>query len=353
MFHTHLTAPARKPFSTALATAGAAVLLATASALPAAAQEKVIFATNWKAQAAHGGFYQALADGTYKKYGLDVEIQQGGPMVNNRPLLPAGKIDFLMTGNLLHSFDNLKNKVPTVAVMSAFQKDPQAIFAHPGQGYSSFKDLTRAPVAFIGKDGQFSFWQWMKSEYGFRDEQLKPYTYNVGPFLADKKSVQQGYAIEEPLGIKAKAGFEPMVFLLADQGFNTYSTTVETRAEVVRSKPELVQKFVDASILGWTNYLYGNNRAANELIKKANPDMNDATLAGSLALMKQMGIVDSGEAQTLGIGAMNEARVKDFFAKMVKAGLYKAGEIDPAEAVTTQFVNKGVGVDLRKQLTGK
>ena len=208
----------------------------------AAAQDKVIFATNWKAQAAHGGFYQALADGTYKKYGLDVEIQQGGPMVNNRPLLPAGKIDFLMTGNLLHSFDNLKNKVPTVAVMSAFQKDPQAIFAHPGQGYATFKDLTRAPVAFIGKDGQFSFWQWMKSEYGFRDEQLKPYAYNVGPFLADKKSVQQGYAIEEPLGIKAKAGFEPMVFLLADQGFNTYSTTVETRAELVRSKPQLVQR---------------------------------------------------------------------------------------------------------------
>jgi len=319
----------------------------------ACAQEKVVFATNWKAQAAHGGFYQALADGTYKKFGLDVEIQQGGPMANNRPLLPAGKIDFLMTGNLLHSFDNVKNGVPTVVVASMFQKDPQAIFAHPGQGYRTFKDLASAPVAFIAKDAQFSFWQWMKSEYGFKDEVLKPYAYNVGPFLADKKSVQQGYSIEEPLTIKAQSGVEPLVFLLADNGFSTYSTTLETRLEVVKTKPQMVQKFVDASVIGWYNYLYGDNKPANELIKKVNPDANDAGLQGSLSLMKQLGIVDSGEASAKGIGAMSEARVKDFYDKMVKAGLYKAGDVDLSKVMTTQFVNKGVGLEVKKRLTGK
>jgi NitT/TauT family transport system substrate-binding protein len=317
------------------------------------AQDKVVFATNWKAQAAHGGFYQALADGTYKKFGLDVEIQQGGPMANNRPLLPAGKIDFLMTGNLLHSFDNVKNGVPTVVVASMFQKDPQAIFAHPGQGYSTFKDMAKAPVAFIAKDAQFSFWQWMKSEYGFKDEALKPYAYNVGPFLADKKSVQQGYSIEEPLTIKAQAGFDPVVFLLADNGFSTYSTTLETRVDVVKNKPQMVQKFVDASIIGWYNYLYGDNKAGNDLIKKVNPDATDAGLQGSLSLMKQLGIVDSGEAVAKGIGAMSEARVKDFHDKMVKAGLYKAGEVDLSRVITTQFVNKGVGLDAKKRLTGR
>ena len=243
-------------------------LALTAAAFAAQAQEKVVFATNWKAQAGHGGFYQALVDGTYKKYGLDVEIQQGGPMVNNRPMLPAGKIDFLMTGNLLQSFDNVKNGVPTVVVAAFFQKDPQAMFAHPGQGFDTFKDMTKAPVAFIGKDGQFSFWQWMKSEHGFKDSQLKPYTFNVGPFLADKKSIQQGYAISEPLSIKAQAGFDPVVQLLADNGFSTYSTTIETRADLVKTKPETVRKFVEASIIGWNNYLYGDNKAANELIAK-------------------------------------------------------------------------------------
>ena len=317
------------------------------------AQEKVIFATNWKAQAGHGGFYQAVADGTYKRMGLDVEIQQGGPQANNRPLLAVGKIDFLMAGNLLLSFDNVKNGVPTVVVASIFQKDPQAIFAHPGQGYEKFSELTKAPVAFISKDGQFSFWQWMKAEHGFKDEQLKPYVFNVGPFLADKKSVQQGYSISEPISIKAQAGFDPVVHLLADNGFSTYSTTIETRADLVKNKPEMVQKFVDASLLGWYNYLYGDNKAANEMIKKANPEATDAGIAGSIELMKKLGIVDSGEALQNGIGAMNTARIKDFYDKMVKAGLYKATDVDLSKVATTQFVNKKIGMDVKQKLGGK
>lgn len=336
-----------------LASTAATLLLAITACSGALAQEKVVFATNWKAQAAHGGFYQALADGTYARAGLQVEILQGGPQVNNRPLLPAGKIDFLMTGNLLHTFDNVKNGVPTIVVASMFQKDPQAMFAHPGQGYDRFADLARAPTVFVAKDGQFSFWQWMKAEHGFRDAQLKPYNYNLGPFLADKKSVQQGYSIAEPLAIQAQAGFDPVVHLLADHGYSTYSTTLETRADMVRNKPETVRKFVEASILGWVNYLYGDNRAANALIRKANPEVTEAELAGSIALMKKLGIVDSGEALTRGIGALNEARIRDFHDKMVKAGLYKPGEVDLAKVATTQFVNRGVGLDVKKQLGAK
>lgn len=337
--------------SIAIKVVAAGAMLAGAAA--AFAQEKVVFATNWKAQAGHGGFYQALADGTYKKYGLDVEIQQGGPQVNNRPLLATGKIDFLMAGNLLLTFDNVKNGVPTTVVAAIFQKDPQAIFAHPGQGYDKFADLAKAPTVFISKDGQFSFWQWMKAEHGFKDEQLKPYTFNVGPFLADKKSVQQGYSISEPVSIKAQAGFDPVVHLLADNGFSTYSTTIETRLDMVQKKPETVRKFVEASIVGWNNYLYGDNKAANEMIKKANPEATDAGIQGSIDLMKKLGIVDSGEALTRGIGTMSEARIKDFHDKMVKAGLYKPGEVDLSKVATTQFVNKGIGLDVKKKLGGK
>lgn len=323
------------------------------SASSAFSQEKVTFGTNWFAQPGHGGFYQAVVDGTYKRYGLDVEIVQGGPQVNNRPLLPTGRLDFLMTGNLLLSFDNVKNKVPTTVVAAIFQKDPQAIFAHPNQGYRTFADLTKANPIFISKDGQFSFWQWMKAEHGFKDENLKPYVFNVGPFLADKTSAQQGYSISEPISIKAQAGFDPMVFLLADNGFSTYSTTIETRTELVRTKPDLVQKFVDASLIGWNNYLYGDNKAANELLKKTNPNLTDAGIAGSIDLMKKLGIVDSGEALTNGIGAMSQARIKDFHDKMVKAGLYKAGEVDLNLVATTQFVNKKVGMDVKQRLGGK
>ena len=319
-------------------------------AVPASAQDKVVFATNWKAQAAHGGFYQALADGTYRKHGLDVTIQQGGPQVNNRPLLPAGKIDFLMTGNLLHSFDNVKNGLPVVVVAAMFQKDPQALLAHPGQGYEKFADLAKAPVVMVAKDGQFTWWQWLKVQHGFKDEQLKPYNYNLGPFLANQKAVQQGYSVAEPIYVENQAKFKPVVHLLADHGFSTYSTVIEARTDTVKNNPDLIRRFVDASILGWYNYLYGDRKAANALMRRDNPEMTDDELERSVALIREQGVVDSGEALSKGVGAMSEARIRDFHDKMVKAGLYKPGEVDLSKVATLEFVNKGVGLDVKKRL---
>ena len=316
---------------------------------PRAQPDRVVFATNWKAQAAHGGFYQALADGTYERYGLSVTIRQGGPQVNNRPLLPAGRIDFLMTGNLLHAFDNVKNGLPTVQVAAIFQKDPQALIAHPGQGYELFERLKEAPVVLVAKDAQFTWWQWLKVTHGFRDEQLRPYNFNLGPFLANPRAVQQGYSIAEPIYVRNEGGFEPVVHLLADHGFDTYSTLIETRVQMVQDHPDLVQRFVDASILGWTSYLYGDRRAANAAMRRDNPDISEAELEASVALMRSQGIIDSSDAITLGIGAMKLERIAHFLGSMVQAGLYSAGEIDPARVATLQFVNRGVGLDLKRR----
>jgi NitT/TauT family transport system substrate-binding protein len=258
-----------------------------------------------------------------------------------------------MTGNLLHSFDNVKNNVPTVVVAAMFQKDPQALMAHPGQGYENFAKLKDAPVALIAKDGQFSWWQWLKAVHGFKDEALKPYNYNLGPFLANKRSIQQGYSVAEPIYIENQGKFKPVVHLLADHGFSTYSTVIEARTDTVRDKPQLVQRFVDASIIGWVNYLYGKRAAANAMMMKDNPEMTEAEIEASVALMKSQGIVDSGEAQANGIGAMSSARIKDFYDQMVKAGLYKAGEVDLGKVATLQFVNKKVGQDVKARLGAK
>ena len=340
--------PSRRAFARSTITACAAV--AGLAALPALARDQVTFATNWKAQAAHGGFYQAVADGTYRKHGLEVTIRPGGPQVNNRPLLPAGKIDFLMTGNLLHSFDNVKNGLPVVAVAAIFQKDPQALVAHPGQGHEDFARLKDAPVVMVAKDAQFSWWQWLKVTHGFRDGQLKPYNYNLGPFLANPKAVQQGYAVAEPIYVENQGRFKPVVHLLADHGFSTYSTLIETRTELVKNKPDLVRRFVDASIIGWVNYLYGDRQAANAMMRRDNPEMSDDEIERSVALMKSLGIVDSGESLTKGIGAMNAARIRDFHDQMVKAGLYKAGEVDLAKVASFEFANRGVGLDVKRGL---
>ncbi len=323
-----------------------AAVAATVVASGAMAQDKVTFGTNWLAQGGHGGFYQALADGTYAKYGLEVTIEQGGPQVNNRPMLAAGKLDFLMAGNLLLSFDNVRNGIPTVVVASYFEKDPQVMLAHKGS-YESFEDLVNAPQILISKDGQFSFWAWMVKAKGFKDEQLRPYGYNLAEYLQDPMMVQQGYGTAEPIYAK-EAGADPEAFLLADYGWNTYSTTVEARTEMVASNPDLVQRFVDASTIGWYNYMYGDNSLGNAAIIAANPEQTVAKLTEEVAQMKALGIIGTGYQAEVGIGAIDMARVQAFYDLAISTGILEAGSVDVTKVATDQFVNKKVGMDLIK-----
>ncbi len=322
-----------------------AVLIAISPAGAQTRLDKVSFGTNWVAEAEHGGFFQALADGTYRNYGLDVTIVPGGPNDNNRILLIAGKLDFFMAANTMMSFDAVANNVPVVTVAAIFQKDPQVFLTHPQSKVDKLEDL-KPLTLFVSKEGIASYFQWLKSEYGFSEEKVKPYTFNSQPFLADKQSAMQGYVTSEPFAVEKAAKFKPGIILLADHGFNTYSTLIETRRELVDKKPDLVQRFVDASIIGWYKYLYGDNAPANAMIKKLNPEMTDELLAYSVAKMKEYGIVDSGDALRDGIGAMSDARAASFFDKMVRAGVVRR-DIDFRGSYTLRFINKGVGLDLR------
>lgn len=315
------------------------------AAFPAAAQDKVSFGTDWLAQAEHGGFYQAVADGTYAEHGLDVTIVPGGPQAANRALLIAGRIDFYM-GGVLSSLDSVKEGIPMVTVAAFFQKDPQVLMAHPDSGYETFADLAKADKIIMGKDVLVTKFEWMKANYeGFSDEQYVPYTFNPAPFIADPTSVQQGYITSEPFAIEQQGGFKPKLFLFADEGYNAYSTTIETSQKLVDENPDLVQRFVDASIIGWYNYLYGDNTAANELIKQDNPEMTDEQLAFSLEKLKEYGILVSGDALDKGIGCLTEERYGDFFAKLAEIGLYEP-DLEWSKAIDTRFVCKGVGMEL-------
>ena len=333
----------------ALTASQAAILMAAVIFIsPGHAQtalDKVSFGTNWVAEAEHGGFFQALADGTYKAYGLDVTIVPGGPNDNNRMLLIAGKLDFFMAANTLMSFDAVANNVPVVTVAAMFQKDPQVFVTHPESKITKLEELNPLTL-FVSKEGISSYFQWLKSEYGFSEEKVRPYTFNSQPFLANKQSAMQGYVSSEPFAIEKSAAFKPGVILLADYGFNAYSTLIETRNDLVDKKPDLVQRFVDASIVGWYHYLYGDNAPANEMIKKLNPEMTDELLAYSIARMKEYGIVDSGDSLHDGIGAITDARMASFFDKMVRAHVVRS-DIDYRKAYTLRFINKGVGLDLR------
>jgi NitT/TauT family transport system substrate-binding protein len=307
--------------------------------------DKVSFGTNWVAEAEHGGFFQAVADGTYAKYGLDVTIVPGGPNDNNRMLLIAGKLDFFMAANTLMSFDAVANNVPVVTVAAIFQKDPQVLLTHPEANITRLEEL-KPLTLFVSKEGISSYFQWLRSEYGFNEDKVRPYTFNPQPFLANKQSAMQGYVTSEPYAIEKKAGFKPGIILLADYGFNSYSTLIETRSDLIDKKPDLVQRFVNASLVGWYNYLYGDNSAANATIKKLNPEMTDELIGYSITKMKEYGIVDSGDALRDGIGAMTDARIASFFDKMVRAHVVRS-DIDYRKSYTLRFINKGVGLDLR------
>ena len=305
---------------------------------------EVSFGTNWVAQAEHGGFYQSVADGTYNECGLDVTIIPGGPQVNNRALMLAGRMDFHMGGDLLQAFSAAQENIPVVNLAAIFQKHPQVIVAHPGEAdsWEELKDLT----LLIGDNGFQSYYQWMIAAHGFTAEQRQPYTFNPAPFLADKRVGMQGYLSSEPFLVKKEGGFDPNVFLIADAGYSSYATTIEAMQQTIDERPEVVKCFVEGSIKGWYNFLYGDNAGAIALIKEANPEMGDDKIAYAIGKLTEWGIVDSGDTETMGIGVITDAKVEDFYNKMVEAGVVDAG-IDYKKTYTTQFVGNGVGMDLK------
>jgi NitT/TauT family transport system substrate-binding protein len=235
--------------------------------------------------------------------------------------------------------------VPVVEVAAMFQKDPQVFLTHPESKVAKLEDL-KPLTLFVSKEGIASYFQWLKSEYKFSEDKVRPYTFNSQPFIADKQSAMQGYVTSEPYAVEQAAKFKPGVLLLADYGFNTYSTLIETRSDLIDKKPDLVQRFVDASIVGWYHYIYGDNAPGNAMIKKLNPEMTDDLLAYSVTKLKEYGIVDSGDTLKNGIGAMTDERVASFFDKMVRAGVVHS-DIDFHKGYTLRFTNKGVGLDLR------
>ncbi len=321
--------------------AGTALLGALFVAAPALALDTVTFGTDWKAEAEHGGFYQALATGIYEKHGLAVKLQPGGPQINHAQLLAAGRLDFNIASNSFIPLNFVKEGIPMVAVAAFFQKDPQALLAHPGEGNDNLAALKGKPI-MIGNDTRVGSWLFLKAKFGYTDDQIRPYTFNIAPFLADKKAIQQGYVTSEPF-IMESEGVKPSVMLLGDYGYTGYAAVIQTSKKLTEEKPDLVQRFIDASIEGWYSYLNGDPAPGNALIKKDNPEETDALLSFGHERLKEYGIVDSGDAKAMGIGAMTEARWAEFFKLMSSQGVYPA-DMDWKKAIAMQFVNKKVGL---------
>jgi NitT/TauT family transport system substrate-binding protein len=311
------------------------IALALLGASAAQAQEKFTYLTNWFAQAEHGGFYQALAKGLYKQAALDVSIKMGGPQVNGLQLLAAGQVDCFM-GYDVQTMKAREQGINAVTVAAAFQKDPQVMIGHP-ETVKTMADL-KGKTILISGDANSNYWPWLRSTFGLSDAQVRPYTFNIQPFVADKNVVQQGYLSSEPFAIEKEAKFKPTVMLLADHGWTPYATTIVCMEDTLKKKPKQVAAFVKASLQGWRDYLKTDPAAANALIKKDNPNMTDDLLANGIKLMLSTGMVLGGDAATMGVGAMTDVRMKQTYDMMVAMKLLDPAKVDVKKTYTTAFV---------------
>jgi len=310
-----------------------AALLALMAAGTAAAQESFTFVTNWYAQAEHGGYYQALATGIYRKHGLDVTLRMGGPQVNTLQIMAAGQADCVLGASDLQMIQARESGLPVVTVAAMFQKDPEVLIAHDGvNGFEDMKGKTIL-VSALGRNG---FWPWLKARYGFTDAQARPYTFNLQPFMADNDVVQQGYATAEPFAIE-KAGVKAKVFMFSDFGYPGYASTVSCLEKTVKQRGKVVAAFVRGTAEGWKSYL-SDPASGNALIKKENPAMTDEQLAYSVGKLRQLGMVTGGDAGRLGIGTITDARARATYDFMVSARLVDPVKVELSRTYNTEFV---------------
>ena len=279
---------------------------------------KIRFATDWKAEAEHGGFYQALATGEFAKRGLDVTIIPGGPAVSVPNLLAADAIEMGIGSNSFGVMNLVAQKEPVKAVMATMQKDPQVLMAHPDSGIKSIADMKGHPM-LIGDEAVTSFWLWLKAKYGFTDDMVRKYTFNSGPFIANKNAVQEGYVSSEPYTVEKEAGFKPEVFLLADNGYPGYAGMVLASDKMIDADPKSVKAFVEAAAAGWKSYLHGDPKPADALIRSDNPDMKQDVLDQARDKFRQYQIFEQPGAP---IGTMTDAKWKSFFDTAVALGVY-------------------------------
>jgi len=303
--------------------------------------DRITFQTDWRAQAEHGGYYQAVAAGIYRRHGIECEVRMGGPQQNPAQLLVAGRVDAIM-GNGFQALNFVRENIPFLCVGAIFQKDPQILMTHEGNGINRFEDMRGRPI-LVGAAGRTTYWPFLRARFGFTDEQIRPYTFNIQPWLADRMAIQQGFLSSEPFSA-IQAGARPRVFLIADAGYENYNCTINVSRRMVEERGDLLQRFVNATIEGWTQYMRRQDiEAANRLIIRDNPEMTNERIDYAIRVMNEMGIVISGDAATLGIGAMSAARWQSFYNTTRDAGIYPAG-MDFARAFDLRFVNKRVGL---------
>jgi NitT/TauT family transport system substrate-binding protein len=322
---------------------GAALLATPAMAQPLT---RITFGTDWRAQAEHGGWYLAAEEGLCRRYGLELTVRQGGPQINVVQQVAAGVVDYQLGSESFMPLNMAREGVPVLAVAALAQKTPRVLLSHRGVGLDTLEQMRGRPI-MISPSAREGFWLFLRARYGFTDDQIRPYTFNMAPFLADRNAIMQGFISSEPFKVRSEGNIEPNVILLSDHGFDSYSNLILTRGDRVARNRDQVQGFVNCSIEGWYRYLYHDRARADAAILRDNPEMTQETINNAVQVMRERGIADSGDSLELGLGAMTEARWRSFYELMASVNHYPR-DMNWRAAFTLDFVNRRHAIELRR-----
>ena len=290
---------------------------------PASARDRLTIAINWLPQAEYGGFYQALADGTYVRAGLDVTIRPGGAQINPSILLASGTVD-LALGDSSVALNLVQRQIPIVAVAAFLQHEPDILIAHAGQGIRSPADL-RGRHAYVSQLMLITAWPILARRYGLTLDQIRPYSESYTPFLVDRTSFRQGFLTYDPAAMAA-AGIDIVTLRLSDYGYDPYGDVLLVRDDELPARADAIRRFIAATAAGWRRFLTGDPAAAEALIDQGNPGYTHRTFVAARAMLAGGDLVaaDPATPDVADIGAMSDRRWHDFAAAMTVAGVYPA-----------------------------
>jgi NitT/TauT family transport system substrate-binding protein len=291
-----------------------------ATAKPAPA--KVKLALDWIPEPQFGGFYAARESGAYARHGLEVEVLGGGAGAPVAQMVATGQVEFGTTGADAVLIARARG-VDLVPLFAVYQTTPHAIMAHASRGATTLAQVFSSGT--VAMEPGLAYALFLKKKYGFDKVKVVPYDGGVARFLADKEFAQQCFLTSEPLAAR-KQGADPVVFKVADEGFNPYATVVVTRRELLKSSPERVRAFVQAVREGWRSYL-DNPKPTNELMAKLNTTMDAETFAASAKAQEPL--IETPETKVKGLGIMSRERWETLGQQLVELGLIeKAPPVD-------------------------
>jgi NitT/TauT family transport system substrate-binding protein len=273
---------------------------------------RVTLQLNWKPEPQFGGFYAAELNGAYRKHGLDVTVTAGGAGAPTVEMIGAGTVPFaIVSADEIVRARGRGNRV--VALFAVYQTNPQCLMTRASRGLKSLEELFSRPGTLAMERG-LPYSDFLERKYGFKNLKIVPSPFgDLTLYRTEDNYAMQCFITSEPLAAK-RIGVESQAFLIAESGYNPYTTVLATSESYLQANPEIVRSMVEAVREGWQAYL-DDAAKANEYMGKLNPTMYAQTFKESAEAQKPL--IRTTETEKLGLGAMTRSRWQNLVEQLL------------------------------------